>query len=628
MSDAGYKFYALTPIDDADIAVYKNALDFVFENDNVRNVAISGSYGSGKSSMLASYKKKHDEKRFLHISLAHFRSADGDSDNVDGDGDEANGDNKKAPTIETVLEGKILNQLIHQISPERIPRTNFRVKKETSRKKNIVTAIFAAATLMLGLYVFLFAQWTDFAQSFTAGWVRCLFAFTTHSEARLIAGIGFLALSGIFAYRLVKLQENRQIIKKADVSGVEIEIFKDSNDSYFDKYLNEVLYLFEKVEADVIVFEDIDRYDSSEIFGRLREINTLVNNSRKDTLRFFYLMRDDIFENKDRAKFFDFIVPIVPVVDGTNSFNKFIECFERSGLIENEKPIIDLEFLQGLSLYIDDMRILQNICNEFLVYHGRLSTTEQDPNKMLALIAYKSLFPRDFADLQLARGFMFEIIGGNGKERLIASERERLQKSIERKSGDLDAVNSEIALADEIVVVYWGKIYDILHRNYGIQHSSNAQTCRNNINKYRNGYGTQVTSIVDEYERRLEFAEKDEEQRAARIVKLEQEINIAKQSLSTLIEHRLREVITRNNIDELFKATFKSETGNEDESFIKLKDSPYFALLKYLIREGWIEESYSDYMTYFYENSLSRVDKVFLRSVTDKKGKEFTYKLG
>ena len=30
--------------------------------------------------------------------------------------------------------------------------------------------------------------------------------------------------------------------------------------------MNEVLYLFEQVEADVIVFEDMDRFDSNEIF--------------------------------------------------------------------------------------------------------------------------------------------------------------------------------------------------------------------------------------------------------------------------------------------------------------------------------------------------------------------------
>ena len=32
-------------------------------------------------------------------------------------------------------------------------------------------------------------------------------------------------------------------------------------------------------------------------------------------------------------------------------------------------------------------------------------------------------------------------------------------------------------------------------------------------------------------------------------------------------------------------------------------------------------------MTYFYENSLNRIDKTYLRSVTDKKSKEYTYRL-
>ena len=32
-------------------------------------------------------------------------------------------------------------------------------------------------------------------------------------------------------------------------------------------------------------------------------------------------------------------------------------------------------------------------------------------------------------------------------------------------------------------------------------------------------------------------------------------------------------------------------------------------------------------MTYFYENSLSRTDKIFLRSITDKKAKDYTYHL-
>ena len=55
------------------------------------------------------------------------------------------------------------------------------------------------------------------------------------------------------------------------------------------------------------------------------------------------------------------------------------------------------------------MRLLKNICNEFLIYYNRLNTTELDYNKMLALITYKNLFPRDFSDLQLNKGFVYAL---------------------------------------------------------------------------------------------------------------------------------------------------------------------------------------------------------------------------
>ncbi|MFR1060991.1 MAG: hypothetical protein ACLSEY_11185 [Enterocloster sp.] len=43
----------------------------------------------------------------------------------------------------------------------------------------------------------------------------------------------------------------------------------------------------------------------------------------------FYLLRDDIFVSKDRTKFFDYIVPVVPVVDGSNSYDQFISLFQK-----------------------------------------------------------------------------------------------------------------------------------------------------------------------------------------------------------------------------------------------------------------------------------------------------------
>lgn len=58
MAENKYHFERLTPTDNLDLNVYEEAIDYVFNNPDVRNVAISGAYSAGKSSVLASYKKK------------------------------------------------------------------------------------------------------------------------------------------------------------------------------------------------------------------------------------------------------------------------------------------------------------------------------------------------------------------------------------------------------------------------------------------------------------------------------------------------------------------------------------------------------------------------------------------
>lgn len=153
----------------------------------------------------------------------------------------------------------------------------------------------------------------------------------------MIDGILIIILISLLIYKLISMQKNKNVFRKLNLQGNEIEIFEETNESYFDKYLNEVLYLFENTDANAIVFEDIDRYNVNEIFERLREVNTLANlQLEKDNkvLRFFYLLRDDIYDSKDRTKFFDYIIPIVPVVDSSNSFNQFISHFENTEIYD------------------------------------------------------------------------------------------------------------------------------------------------------------------------------------------------------------------------------------------------------------------------------------------------------
>lgn len=415
----------------------------------------------------------------------------------------------------------------------------------------------------------------------------------------MVDGIIIITLSSFLIYGLIKIQKNKNVFRKLNLQGNEIEIFEESDDSYFDKYLNEVLYLFENVDADVIVFEDMDRFNANKIFERLREVNTLANiqlqKESKKILRFFYLLRDDIFISKDRTKFFDYIVPVVPVVDSSNSYDQFISHFKKGGLFEK----FNESFLQGLSLYIDDMRLLKNIYNEFVIYYNRLNITELDCNKMLAIIAYKNLFPRDFADLQLNQGFIYTIFAN--KDSFVAEEIEKLDKQISEKSNEIDmAKNEHLSTIKELDAAYEDK----RPVRYGYRQDLSDADKAN--------YAKRKQAI----ENRLNSS----------IPKLENEKVVLEQKRISMQNRQLCEIITRDNIDSIFSITSTNEVGTVTH-FNEIKSSEYFDLLKYLIRNGYIDETYADYMTYFYENSLSRIDKTFLRSITDKKAKEYTYKL-
>ncbi|ELY4095276.1 hypothetical protein SMY55_003858, partial [Cronobacter sakazakii] len=593
MSDDSYKFQKLTPISDVELGIYKNAIDFVFANDDLKNVAISGQYSAGKSSLVESYKKSHSNIKFVHISLAHFRATEEAETNEPG-----------RVMSETALEGKILNQLIHQINAEDIPQTHFKVKKKVKTSSIVMNTIFTVLFIATALHITLFNKWGDFVSLLSDGVAKTLLTLSTRHDSLLISGFIATILSCIFIYKLIKTQKNRNVLKKINLQGNEIEIFEESEESYFDRYLNEVLYLFENVNADAIIFEDMDRFNSNHIFERLHEVNRLVNIQRtlaghkKSTLRFIYLLRDDIFISKDRTKFFDYIIPVIPVVDSSNSYDQFISHFNNGGILK----LFNERFLQGMSLYIDDMRILKNIYNEFQIYYNKLNTTELDCNKMLAIIAYKNIFPRDFSELQLNQGMVYSIF--SERDNLIIKEIKDIEKYISDRKKEIEVIKNEMLNSSQEV----DAIYD------------------KELSKYNSHHYYNQAEKADIEKRRAARRESVENKTNGKIEEINELISKSRDSLVDSRNKRLKEIITRENIDEIFKLTYTNEIG-EKRDFNEIKSSEYFDLLKYLIRDGYIDETYTDYMTYFYENSLSRNDKMFLRSITDQKGKDFTYQL-
>lgn len=539
MNNKQLSFQKLTPSDDIDIKNYKNAFDFIFKNSDIKNIAISGAYGAGKSSVLASYKKKRNDINFIHISLAEYNPVD----------------KKKVPefTTNSILEGKILNQLIHQIPSKDIPQTNFRIKKKINKKSIIIETIYIVMFLISFAYLIFFNSWAKSIHSLGDSFLD----FTISSRYIFILPILIVIIFiGYNIFRLIKIQKEKNIFRKFNFRGNEIEIFEESKDSYFDKYLNEVLYLFDKTKADVIVFEDLDRFNVYTIFERLKEVNILVNLQRDKEeakpLRFFYLLKDDIFTSKDRTKFFDFIIPIIPVLDTSNSYDQLVALLKKENFFNKFSPV----FLQEISLYIDDMRTLKNIYNEFIIYNKNINNIELDFDNMLSIITYKNLFPRDFSKLQLNRGFIHSLF--SNKEVFMKDRIDKLRYEISKNK-------DEIALLD-------------------------TKDDKNAIDNLKTEIKESENKIVD------------------------------------FKNLQLNKMITRDNIDTIFNLT-SNEQIKQENIFKDVQDSNYFDLLKYLIRSGYIDESYSDYMSLFHAGALSIGDKNFLRSITDKRSKQYAYKL-
>nr|ELR5080663.1 hypothetical protein [Providencia stuartii] len=376
-------------------------------------------------------------------------------------------------------------------------------------------------------------------------------------------------------------------------------MFSEATDSYFDRYLNEVIYLFEKSNADAIVFEDIDRFEKTSIFERLREINTLLNNhlgvNNEEPIRFFYLLRDDLFASKDRTKFFDYIMPVIPFVDGNNSYEKLKNILNEFNL--------DSKFLKGGAIYVDDYRILKNIYNEYVIYYRKLtlknkcnesSSIEPNKDKLLAFIIYKNLFPIDFSSLQNNKGYVFDII--NEKEALIEKNKKQIRIEIEKIKNDMEKVKKEHLISLDELEIIKKYLNDNLH-------------VRNGYNSINPSIKEKQDIFLKKYNERKETIEKSEEH-----IQKEMMVNIEKLQYSlTLIKNKkIFELLSNDNDEMIF---------NREDFKCKYKtiiESHYFDLLKYLIRSGYIDESYSDYITIFYEGVLSINDKVFVRGVFER----------
>ncbi|HCB4236206.1 TPA: hypothetical protein MZJ91_002898, partial [Listeria monocytogenes] len=286
---------------------------------------------------------------------------------------------------------------------------------------------------------------------------------------------------------------------------------------------------------------------------------------KEGKLVFLYLLRDDIFTSKDRTKFFDLIIPVVPVIDASNSYEKFIEIFKKGDVLE----LFNLNVLQKLSLYVDDMRLLKNIYNEFVIYQREVDTINLDCNKLLALITYKNIFPRDFADLQLSKGFVYSVFGQ--KEKIIDKKRADLKNKLLDVQTRIDIIAEEtLESLDELDALSLVNPYIYRVNNQGLEKFESVlsfvkELKNDNNNVHKMVYGSlqiierkDIASIFKNTQylnRKLQIQNKELHKKEV----LENQKEKINKEIETLSSYRLEKFITNEDIDSMVQVKKEKE---------------------------------------------------------------------
>lgn len=610
-------------------ANYEKVINDAMESEEVCNIALTGAYGAGKSTIMNTWLRDHSDLKCIHISLAKFDDAAGGQPGDGGTGGGRTGDGG-TDSVET----KIINQIIHQIKPEVIPQTRFQRKNIVSGWKVLGCTLLIFALLASMLYLF---------QVPPAQWDKNTGLTLYESFWKYEGNIAALATAGISAFVLllciVNAQYQRPIIRAIQVDKSQINLVgEDENgnsEEKFDKYMEEIIYLFRKSDVDALIIEDVDRFDGVEIFNELRQINFLLNQKQigaklhgirkkkeHKKIKFIYLVKDELFRDSgERTKFFDIMIPVVPVMDHSNSYELLKEM-----LGEEWQAVLDMNYLKTICLYVKDFRILKNIYNEFVLYYSQIKAEKYGTNatKLFVIITYKNIAPIDFALLQRGEGKVwncFRQAEDERKQRVkeLAEEIKRLERQIADIQGELAADMDEldaIFFEDEKGAGDFG-CYVIDGRNeHAYQTRKEMVHALKEAEKIEWQYGgnarQDVTKAVKEKLRSLD----NDKAYARRSALLAARSEGGAERLQGVIQKKREEIAVCG------EASLQSLLLLPDE---KIEERLFGAfdegerLIPVLIRDGMIAEDYAAYMTYFYPNSISEEEYVYLNRVFERK---------
>jgi len=588
------KFIDLAPTDKADEeGVYSEALLFATNNPRVSNIALTGPYGSGKSSIIQSFLKRYPRPS-LQISLAAFLP---EAASTGGE------------VSKQEIERSILQQMLYGADANHLPLSRFK-RIQSPGKLVIVKSL----CLLVGLV----AVWRLVEQRDAIFNGTFFVPLATSNWFNLAAFV----IGGSFLWRALHhfyVASFGVALKSISLKDIEIVPASPTQDSILNRHLDEIIYFFQSTRYDLVVIEDLDRFNNSEIFVTLREINSLVNANSgvRRTIRFLYALRDDMFVNTDRTKFFEFLIPVIPIINSSNAIDKVLEQGKRLALDEE----LDRQFLREVSRYLNDLRLIQNIFNEYAIYVANLETDGDnvlDRNKLLAILIYKNVFPRDFENLHRGKGHLAAILGKHAEfvsngEAQIKAQIAQLEEQSENAEQQIPANLLELRRIYAMALIAKLPAYTVsvgvnVQEMVDLRVLADSEAIESIIatrqllcqilqsGRQRHDF-PDFQSEVDPQKTYLERKEEIERRSAAAKSAAAKEIRQLRSRLSALRVSKFSEIIrmNANGVEDLFAAF-----GDKGE------------LARYLVFEGYLDDSYYQYTSLFHSGRLSPSDNKFL----------------
>lgn len=613
-------------------------LKFALEQSDSRNIAITGHYGSGKSSVVNTcIDEMGIADKVLRISMSTFSLP---TETKDQNSNE--------------VEYKIVQHLLYKCDKNKIPRSGFKRIHELVERNFEHYIVYTLIAFVC--YIITFEPSVLRIDSFYDAYYKLL-GEKAGWWINLIAdacSVCYLVWFLFWAGKKIasKLNQIRNI--KIEAKGVKLEASANVDVSVFNKYLDEIIYIIQENQYDYILFEDLDRLDNSDkLFLKIRELNMLINESetfkkRERIVRFIYAIRDDVFTRELRTKCFDYIVAVVPVVDHYNVTDYLIKQYKSNGLFKTvETPV-----LEQLLSKVAGLRELKNIVNEYTLFQKSLKThlSSDDENyeqKLLAVIVYKNLFPQDFAKVYLKQGLFYAIFKNKSlfsedetkelrekADASIQSMNEAREKIINIRKQYLEKLNDEFEVTSLIKDGYDYTLSQVASKDNLFDLFINDEFDRYTYNDHNHEETGSMTYDFefDEIEKKVmentgyyeaidvhsQVYNRSNDER----LKLEKEIKVIENTALREILRKIGGVEARAVFNKIY---VKEYPATEDEP--QTVNEEMVDTLLTMVYGGYISEDYYLYISKFYEGATSESDYQFTNAVLQGTERPYDQKL-